>query len=106
MDVPRDGHLLLREIGKLGVHPLVASLCRDFLVSHHEQNFDETSDSCSGLCMTDVTLDGTEVEKGISLRPSEGVEDTADLDRIANTGYIEMSGSHQKQIYSLNILLE
>jgi hypothetical protein len=55
-------------------------------MSHHQQNFDETGDSSSGLGVADITLNGAEMEKGISLSPTESVADTADLDGIANTG--------------------
>jgi len=58
---------------------------------HHQQNFDETGDPCSGLSVADITLYGAEMEKRISLRPTESVADTADLDGIANTGYMETS---------------
>ena len=85
-DVSRDSHLLLVECWDLGVQRFVARLCRYFSMSHHQQNFDETGDSSSGLGVADITLNGAEMEKGISLSPTESVADTADLDGIANTG--------------------
>lgn len=70
----------------LGVQRFEARLCRYFPMSHHQQDFDETGDACGGLGVADITLNGAETEKRISLRSTESVADTADLDRIANTG--------------------
>lgn len=60
-------------------------------MSHHQQNFDETGDPGSGLSMADVTLDGAEMEKRISLRAAESVANTPDFDGVANTSYMEPS---------------
>lgn len=55
-------------------------------MSHHQQNLDETSDTGSGLSVADIALDGTEMEKRVSLWPTESIADAADLDGIANAG--------------------
>lgn len=66
----------------------MARLGRYCFMSHHQQDFDETGNPGSGLSVTYITFDGAETEKRIPLRPTESISDTADLNRITNTGYM------------------
>ena len=63
---------------------------------HHQQHFDETCDPSRGLSVPDIPFDRAEMEKRISLRPTKRVADTANLDRVSNTGYKERSVSESE----------
>jgi hypothetical protein len=81
----RNGHLVLVESWDLGVNGLVACLSHDLLVFHHQEDLDETRDARGRFGVPYVALQRAEVKNGISLRPAEGVSNTADFYGITYT---------------------
>jgi hypothetical protein len=78
--IPRGMAILYwSNAGSLGFK-ICGSLGPLFFVSHHQQNFYETSDTGSSLSVADVALDGAEMENRVPLRPTESVPNTANLD--------------------------